>query len=374
MTKELIDAIKHIRHYQHAVQSAYDQLVTKVKELATASGDQNIIAQINTRLEEAVVEEEAFRASFAALSPEDKKYVPHQVKNSKMLDIIKHLQTPEGQSYFNFLRPGSEELSLDCGSDLPKLGLESDVWGTSKTTYMVAAASYAYMTLARASLSAFSYSSPVHQKMEWGVKQHYNFIHTGYAVGGNRRLDEKEFPPHDGSSFLKEFTLPKSVEGWCNIGFSTADLFATFLAQLEGPEGHWMTSERGTAWAASADGVLPSLYHIVGDDAVRPGDIRIERKGISPENPLGTGGMSWIVIGIDMVDQFCLSANRDMPLIEGLGIEIKPSFAIPGQTIIYLRSNDAHPIDGFDYRDVINMVDAEIAGGCNFHSVFDAVE
>ena len=266
--------------------------------------------------------------------------------------------------------PGGSSLDARIVETLPLLNNENtSFWGTSNPTYLAAGLTFAYLALqdilhpdTPSSIADFSLESPFHHVVPCdisalppskliynvaGKPTGYGFIHSGFAFGGSRFQeslypDGKKFAPHDASSFVKEWTLPKDMPNWTKIGFSTLDLAYSSGKFAAG-------AEQYANWQSSADSVLPSKYTTMLDiDHVRPGDLWVMRRNVSEEKPLGTSGHTGIITntkGTFAQDQVeILTANRDMPHMEGIGLQHLPNTTRTNEDglqdqVFYLRPN-----------------------------------
>ena len=400
MTKELLDAVIHARKQQHQIKHAISELTGKVVELyneRTLPSDDYTDDEYLDQIGAFVAQEQASAVEAKRifnLPKEEGVPVAHwSLKFNKMPDILGNLlPTIKG-----LLLPSedSARYEMDFGGALPVFGYDdawktegykSAFWGTSTPTYLVAAGTMAYLCLTEQSISAFSLQSPIHHVVPFGnfdaseVPEEsrllydvngiegYGFVHSGFAFGGSRFQENlypegKEWQPDDTSSYLKKWTLHKDVPNWANIGFSTADLLCVKLtqSQLSVMDQHRIPVE----WAKSADGTLPEHFsYIDGCTDLRPGDIYVRKGGFSLKNPLGAYGDSGIVTEIrgDKID--VLTANRDMPYMEGVGIRTVSRVAkqlASNEEVFFLRPNAATPLqEDFAMEEVIRSVDQDM--------------
>ena len=118
---------------------------------------------------------------------------------------------------------------------------------------------------------------------------------------------------------VKEWTLPKDAPDWAKVGASTLDLTYAVKPGL-------VVDDKYSNWLGGAHGILPFKYQeLLSLEDVRPGDILLMRKNCSHDNPLGISGHVGIITNtkgtFDPGQIEILTANRDMPHIEGVGLQ-----------------------------------------------------
>jgi hypothetical protein len=116
-------------------------------------------------------------------------------------------------------------------------------------------------------------------------------------------------------------------------------------------------------WGESAGGSLVKLFDV--SETPTPGDIVASRR-FSAEKPqtssLGTGGHAGIFLGADKDQIVTIAYNRDMPAMEGFGLESRPFENSLTERTSFLRRTDVDFIHeskddlSFDFRDLNSYV------------------
>lgn len=166
------------------------------------------------------------------------------------------------------------------------------------------------------------------------TEQGFVFTHSGYAFGGHR--NEKRYPkgkvhgPEDCSSGVSDFTN-------CACQASTMELLFSYRHKTRSQEfirKEWLDS--------SACQTLDSTYDpvIVRDPTrdIKPGDIYCLRRfkpNESMTNSEGVGGHTALIVGTaSNGTMLTLGYNRDMPKLEGFGLQEFP----------YVEANPNHKV------------------------------
>ena len=175
--------------------------------------------------------------------------------------------------------------------------------------------------------------------------------HSGYSFGGDR-VNDKVFRPQDCTSFLEMIVqLPAN-------GASTADLYLTTRSLLKES-----LPVVDVSWFDTAGGQMVKLFDI-NTKTPNAGDVWSCRKfneAAHIGSSLGCGGHAGIYLGQNGRDLVTLAYNRDMPGIEGFGIENRvgedesktqaQSFLTRNETGFTLGSEEAYP-----YKDLSDLV------------------
>ena len=172
----------------------------------------------------------------------------------------------------------------------------------------------------------------------------YVFPHTGYAFGGHRfetrYPDGKPFGPEDCSSWIGKITD-------CSYTFSTLDQLYTYRSQLpEGEKGYidpnWLNSDVAKEMLSRFS--LVKVENPVTD--IEPGQIIVMRNFETPDHTQekGHGGHTALVVGVTEEGAVVtIGFNRDMPTLEGFGIQTFSSQSTPYQDTFFFKLNDVLP-------------------------------
>ena len=395
MTHELLEAVKFARTHQLNQKHALEEMHKTAHEKFMKELNMNIaylVSSIKTTLEA----EQGYAT--AALQKFKDSSASWSLKTNKMSEFV----IPESRKFYDGENAGrlitnpklthdisiGETLPLLRNDDAWKAGeYNTEFWGTSKPTYLAAELTFAYLSLENhlhpetsSSISSFSLESPFHHVIPYdtsilphqeskliynvaGKPTGYGVIHGGYSFGGPRGQESlypeaKSFAPHDCSSIVKEWTLPKATANWAKIGMSTFDLTYAYVNDATIPK----------EWYDSPDGLLPSQYTPVAVENAAQGDLYVIRRNCSEAKPFGTGGHTGIVSNVrgadfraDQVE--ILSTNRDMPHMEGIGCQYMSRVNTTNpdgsqNKVMYLRPNYATPLhEDFSMENVIRSTD-----------------
>ncbi len=140
------------------------------------------------------------------------------------------------------------------------------------------------------------------------------YPHSGYAFGGSRNdVSGNEFVPEDCSSFVAKMTL-------CSIEFTTADEFECY-----NPSPAWAKTPTGKAM----------LKMFEPTDDIQPGVVLCARSQL--------GGHTTFVLGQRQNGKLItLGCNRNMPSLEGTGIEEIVYRDTPERRIVFLKKRDTN--------------------------------
>jgi hypothetical protein len=213
--------------------------------------------------------------------------------------------------------------------DLPVLGEKGAYWGTSNTTFATTFLKVIHSTIPGKNITDTANSATLHtfllpEKFDTSLVKSSIFIelpekgapeltipNSGYSYGGDR-LNKKEFKPQDCTSFLEV-----SAQLTQN-GASSADLY--LAKRVLAKQGLVVVKND---WLDSAGGSMVKLFDL-NTDTPQPGDIWARRKfndKVKIDSSLGFGGHAGIYLGQEKDKIVNLAYNRDMPDMEGFGLE-----------------------------------------------------
>jgi len=389
----ITQAAKHMRKTQHQIKTEQDHVLASIKSLHESQlffdyTFDNLSILIQQALKSEILSVQTFNKAIAANKATGCS--PHYgVRTHKLLEILEG--TKELATEQNIGRILEEQYAAGYDNSVPKLlpviAEIDSFWGTSKPTLSTTLMQVTKCVLLDIPLSNTRYSATLHtfqlpEEFDTtllknsslfinidGPSVAFTIPHSGYSYGGDR-LNSKEFRPQDCTSFL-EMTAQLPANG-----ASTADLYLTKR----------VLSEQGlvvvdNSWLGSSGGQMVRLFDI-NQVAPRPGDVWSCRK-FNEANPmdssLGCGGHAGIYLGRDEENVLTLAYNRDMPHIEGFGIErratehksnsTKDSFLVTRTDRDFTsdREEDVFPFrDLSDIPDLIAFVDAQIIDGASY--------
>ena len=268
------------------------------------------------------------------------------------------------------LLPDGYDNSIEKGV-LPTLGAKDAYWGTSKPTTVTTLLRAAYYTVTKEKFGSGSISDESSIFHTFDLPASYNpeavlecsylhkpgsvwqltVPHSGYSFGGDR-ASTKQYRVEDCTSFLEKIyqLIPSSG--------SSADLY--LAARTLSKEDLTMAP---ATWGESAGGSLVKLFDV--SETPTPGDI-VASRSFSAEKPqissLGTGGHAGIFLGADKDQIVTIAYNRDMPAMEGFGLESRPFENSLTERTSFLRRTDVDFIHeskddlSFDFRDLNSYV------------------
>jgi len=163
----------------------------------------------------------------------------------------------------------------------------------------------------------------------------------------------------DCTSFLEKIVQLPNSSG------SSADLYlaARYLGKQD-------ISMAPSTWLDSTGGSLVKLFDI--SETPTHGDI-VASRSFSTEKPeassLGNAGHAGLFLGTNEDKIVTLAYNRDMPAIEGFGIELRPfedsttkrTFFLKRNNIDFVPRNEEHlPFDFRDLNSFVSKIDDEM--------------
>lgn len=312
-----------------------DAEVWKDKILNKLEIDRNFSKQLSKELE-------AFKAGID---------VPYSVKTHKTELILQGTESLIKDHFYDLLdgKPIAGGYSYHQNT-ITVLGEDnvSTIWGNSKGTYLKTALMYmvaqAYREQSKTfgcfgmnwfDQSAIAHIAPLPSlqvdysdfsfvstyKVNDVLSQGLIIPHSGYAFGGMR--DEPRYPtgklhgPQDCSSWIAKVTKSPAA-------YSTADQLCAYRQLLAQP------SFIPEGWDQNLDAqhLLKSYNPVIVQDLqtdIRPGQVfclrRFNQTDPSMSETLGVGGHTAMVLGIQNNNIVTLGYNRDMPKMEGFGIQ-----------------------------------------------------
>lgn len=339
----LASAIAEMRARQVAIKKEQDTLLSmnliKLEELPDLSGE-TLVKQVKLALAQDHEYMVLFNEKLDRLSLQEQAKVPFAVRFNKMAMVIESVRTTIFETEEeNIMKIANGKLPFGLENaigEFPVLGA-GNFWGTSKTTflsYAILAVNFALHGTTMQDLpltSAITHVSPLPSSIsldpkcrfsyysQIGVDQCFCFgyVHSGYSFGAYRGEEQKlhynkQFGPEDCSSWVAKITNSQ-------ILFSTADQLCSYRTQIKTgfvPAG-WLTSQEARDMVLRYDAVIST-------NDIQPGDIFFCRKFRQSQNPnlsIGTGGHTAIVLNKSEDKLATLSFNREMPFMEGFGIE-----------------------------------------------------
>lgn len=270
------------------------------------------------------------------------------LKTHKIIEILTGVESLIKESFFDLIEGRLPEGYAYDQETITVLGGEntSTVWGNSRGTYLKTALFYIMATAEEGNAksfgargvdwfdqSALAHIIPLPKDLSGDPFSSYSFLsaysegvnglivlHSGYAFGGHRNEPRypkgKLFGPQDCSSWIATLTGAPA--------YTTADQLCAYrkLPSVGGfiPQG-WETG-------ADAKYLLNNMSAVKIQDPsvdIRAGQIyafrRFSDKDPTMTETLGAGGHTALVLGFNGQDIVTLGYNRDMPKIEGFGVQ-----------------------------------------------------
>ncbi len=176
--------------------------------------------------------------------------------------------------------------------------------------------------------------------------------HCGYSWGGDRMNFAKLYKPQDCTSFLEMiYSLPPSTA-------SSADLYLAAQSGV-GVDPDTIVAD----WSRSSSGSLVKLFNVNKNPS--HGDIMVARtfNALKPSGTIGAGGHAGIVLYQESITDFItLAYNRNMPFMDGFGIEKRTCLNNSEKQTFFLsrKPGDIPLLEGpaFDPRDISSYVTA----------------
>lgn len=375
------DAAMHMRKVQYTMHDEQNELLESIKLLAedpkyAEFTFDNISSDIKK-----ILESEKFSVEHlnkAILANKEKGCTAHiGIRTNKLAEALEGASQIATDTNISLIIEGKLPDNFDNSIDklLPEIGKIDSFWGTSKPTFLTTLLETVHFSFTKktsdSNASAILHTFNCPEGFDSSGLSSSMFIyaeelvkvtipHSGYSFGGDR-LNEKCFRPHDCTSFL-EMSAQLTAGG-----ASTADLY---LAKRVLSKQDLLVVDEG--WLKTAGGTMVSLFDI-NTKTPMPGDVWVTRKfnETSPINlSLGCGGHAGIYLGTDRDNIITLAYNRDMPHVDGFGIEYR-RFEENSQTrdqcwlnrnnTDFKISRDAYPFNDLsDLAGLINFVDSQI--------------
>ena len=329
----ITNAAMHMRKTQNKIHSEQEQLLSLIKLLQENEeysdfNFANLAKFVQQSLLNEIESVGAFNKAILA-NKEAGCITPYGIRTHKLLEILEgtiELATEENIGHLLAGRyvSGYHNEILDV---LPTLGQKDEFWGTSKPTFLTTLMTSMYNVITGLGILNIDDSAMFHT---FHLPESFDttlvgkpslFIniddfsilttHSGYSFGGDR-LNCKEFRPQDCTSFLEMIVqLPAN-------GASTVDLYLTARSLLKES-----LPVVDSSWLESAGGQMVKLFDI-NTKIPKAGDVWTCRK-FNEASPLGSSlgysGHASIYLGRDGEDMVTFAYNRDIPKIEGFGIE-----------------------------------------------------
>jgi len=296
------------------------------------------------------------------------------IKTNKIAEALKLALPLATEENISMILGGSFPSSYDNAIEkgvLPALGAKDAYWGTSKPTAFTTLLRAIHYTVTKENFGSGSNSdeSSIFHTFNLPVSYDPRAVsecsylhkpgdvwqltvpHSGYSFGGDR-ASVKQFRAEDCTSFLEKIYQLVPSSG------SSADLY--LAARYLGKEDLSMAPKD---WLDSAGGSLVKLFDV--SKAPAPGDI-VAARSFSVEKPqassLGSGGHAGMFLGADKDQIVTIAYNREMPDIEGFGLESRPFENSPTKRTFFLKRTDVNFVPEnnecptFDFRDLSSFV------------------
>ncbi len=380
----ITDAAQHIRETQV---SMLDEQNERLEAIARLTTDDNYADFTFDRVPELVVrtlatELGAVQALNTAIAQNKSAGCdPHYgIRTHKLVEIIEGTTALATDTNIAKILQGTLPTGYNnsIGTSLPILGNQEGFWETSKPTFTTTILEVMYCTITGEEIRDSATSATLHtfflpEKFDWtpvtpslfididGESPELTVPHSGYSFGGDR-LDDKEFKPQDCTSFL-EMTAQLPANG-----ASTVDLYLT--KRVLSKQGLVIIDEK---WLPTAGGQMVKLFD-VNTKTPQPGDMLACRK-FNESKPIdysfGYGGHAGIYLGRDAETVVTLAYNRDMPHMEGFGIENRPytanyseldQFYLTRKDLDFTFSGEVFPFENLgDLAALTAFVDSQIS-------------
>ncbi len=352
-------AIAEMRLRQQAIKQEQDSLLHINKEIteqlfADMSGDAfaKKVRQDSAQ-DKGYIED--FNKRLSTIPDLERNQIPWAVRTNKMAlttdGVIDGARTTIfGADETNIVRLAIGVLPRECTNEIDKFPVPGpgEFWGTAKVTYLSYALLAVNFSLCGKTIqeipltSAITHVSPLpvgialnpNCRFSYSAEtlaykfSCFGYVHSGYSFGGYREDEKrlhygKPFGPEDCSSWVAKTTK-------CPILFSTADQLCTYRATLPS---HLQTSFIPPEWLSGKEAQdMVTRYDAVTSSDVQPGDIFLSRtfkRDLDPSTNLGAGGHTGIVLSKSESAVTILGFNRDMPNIDGFGIQEFPLYPVP---------------------------------------------
>ena len=263
------------------------------------------------------------------------------------------------------------------GESLPVLGAKESFWGTSKPTFLTTLLETIIFSLtgetSDSSYLEYGYLSKYWYRSKSAIFHTFScpegfarngledsiFVnvvdtvkvtvpHSGYSYGGDR-LNNKDLRPHDSTSLL-EMSAQLTAGG-----ASTADLY---LAKRVLSEQSLVGVDK--SWLKSAGGSMVSLFDI-NTSTPKIGDVWAVRKfneSRAIDSSLGYSGHAGVYLASEKGNVVTLAYNRDIPHIEGFGLEIREfeeNSETRDQFWLTRKSESFKPIDAYPFNGLSDL-------------------
>lgn len=365
----IYSAISHMRKTQHEIRDDQNVVLKLMKEVPSNFPDftfDNLARDCREHITKQ-------RVKIAELSKITSKSKIHGVNSHKLLEVSDgglDFCTDENISTLLSGRlPSAYNNDISTG-ELPRLGV-GPYWGTAKPVFVnfnfgiisnfLTGQKINYATIGQSSIF-HSFPMPEGFVPNGGndvmwlssrASQYFLTVpHCGYSWGGDR-TNLKLYRPQDCTSFLEMvYSLPPATA-------SSADLY------LAAQSGVGVDPDAIVAdWSKTDSGALVKLFNV--NKSPSHGDIMVARtfNALKPSGTIGSGGHAGIVLYQESgTDFMTLAYNRNMPFMDGFGIEKRTCLNnSEKQTFFLSRKPDGLSVleeyPPFDPRDMASYVSA----------------
>lgn len=382
MNKHIItDATMHMRKVQYAMRKEQNELLESIKLLAedpkySGLTFDNLSGEARKILEAEKFSVEKFNKAILA-NKENGCTADIGIRTNKLAESLEGASQIATDTNISRILEGKlpSEFENNLDTLLPEIGKIDSFWGTSKPTFLTTLLETVHFLFTKktsdSSVSAIFHTFTCPEGFDGSSLSSSLFInaaesvkltipHSGYSFGGDR-LNDKYLRPHDCTSFL-EMSAQLTAGG-----ASTADLY---LAKRLLSEQDLVVVDE--SWLISAGGTMVSLFDINANTPI-PGDVWVVRKfnETSPiDLSLGCGGHAGIYLGTDSGNIITLAYNRDMPYMDGFGVESrkfeenseeKDQFWLTRKDTDFKIIRDAYPFNDLsDLAGLVSFVDSQI--------------
>lgn len=336
-----IESIKVAREKQFKIQEAQDELLRSFEKSHDLFKDVNL--ENYTKEFISFIENEITASKSNNQTILTKKDVPFEIKFNKngaiLEEIVKWIQSDENvlTTLLEGKLPKGFANAIPAKT-LPTLGEKDAFWGSSKPTIL--STTLAMLKLYNSKHDSQKFCSLNSQFKEFKniyfeieakdifdkvndssfVSKHhkFGFIHSGFAFGGCRNSNA-EYKPYDCSSFIEKiYDINDGGVSKKSITATTADFYALRIFSVE-PSAKLVEN-----WKTSPSFNLQDHFEPVKIGEAEIGDVVVVRS-FSEDKPqvssFGVSGHCGICVGNTSTGAQIVSANRDMPGLEGIGLQ-----------------------------------------------------
>ena len=377
----ITDAALHMRKTQYSMNKEQNDLLDFIKLLQEDSAYADFAFDNLPELVRKTLESEMGSAGnfgIVVTSNKESGCVAHfGIRTNKLSEALEGASIIATDSNISGILGGNFPSGFDnsIGKSLPVLGAKESFWGTSKPTFLTTLLETISFSItgetSDSSASAIFHTFSCPEGFDSTGLEDSIFVnvgdtvkvtvpHSGYSYGGDR-LNGKDLRPQDCTSFL-EMSAQLTAGG-----ASTPDLY---LAKRVLSEQSLVVVDK--SWLDSAGGSMVSLFDI-NTSTPKPGDVWAVRKfneSKAIDSSLGCNGHAGIYLGTDEGNVVTLAYNRDMPHIEGFGLEIREfednsetrdQFWLTRNSTSFKPTIDAYPFNDLsDLGGLVHFVDSQM--------------